>query len=306
MKRLFYSLMMVSFLGMLTVGFTGCTDDDPVSPGEVDVERPTNLKAYSDERSVGLSWSPSDSETDAAFAGYTVKYLEAGTTDTMLHTDGPGNGTIVSNLTNGVRYEFLVFGRTTSGNISASYAKILWSAAARQTSDIDNNVIKVYSTWSTNNSAIDIYNDAGKAEVIPQADVGDNPFITRGDLYVTSPLVDDAFLEIKSPDLANNKGLVTEFSSANPIAINNLNEYGQTTPPIASSYSLKSLTISANATQDGAMYFGRIKRGAGTYFYFRMLILRGQDGSLVQGTGADRYVELEFSYQSTAGNQFAK
>jgi fibronectin type III domain protein len=307
MKRFFSSLAMLSMIAVLAVGFNGCTEDDgPTSPTDQGVENPTQLKAYSDDQAIGLSWTPSASELQSNFAGYTIKVWSQGATDTMTYTTDKGNGAIITGLTNGVRYEIFVYGRSIPGNLSPSWSKIIWSPAVRHTMDTDGNVIKVYATTSnTFPSAIDIHNDQGKAEVISQKGT---EFATRGDLFVFAENAQSQSLEIRDPHSANNQGLPTQFSNVPIVEIDNLNDFVQSAPPSESTYIVDKVIVPSAAATIGRMYYGRLKRGPNEneYMYFRMLIKLGDDGSLVQGSDDDRFLELEFSYQSVPNVQYAK
>jgi hypothetical protein len=68
---------------------------------------------------------------------------------------------------------------------------------------------------------------------------------------------------------------------------------------------LKEITLSDITVNTGKVYFGRLVRGT-DFYYFRMLVKRGANGKLIQGSGNDRYVELAISFQNAPNNPFAK
>lgn len=302
MKRFFQSFTTLSLVAVLAMGFTGCSEDDNPVTTDNEIAPPTNVKAYSDDKSVGLEWTPSVNELESNFKGYVIRVRAANTTDTMYYElNQKANGVIINQLTNGTIYEFFVHGATTKGKLSSNYTKITWAPAVRQMNDKDGNVIKVYATTSSLPSAIDIYNPSGKAEVISQSGA---EFAARGDLFVFAENNNDA-LQIRAPQSAvGNPGPETKFYP-DPVNADNLNDYSMTSPFATGSYTATSLGIATGPSSTGKLYFGKLVRNEGEYF-FRMLVLRGSNGSLVQGSGDDRYVQLEFSYQTSPDVKYAK
>lgn len=300
MKRF---LIIPALLFGLTVGFSACTEDDnPVDTDPV-VSAPTNLKASSADKAIFLEWDASVDEDASNFGSYDITVFNRTTNDFEIPRNaGAGVHSIrIDGLDNGTRYVFTVRSVTELGKISSDYAEIEWSPAYRQNLDATGKVIKVYATTSTMyNSALDMYNAEGKAEVIAQSG---QVFKDRGDMYVyamnnTSPLM------IKSPAEANNKGMETQFSTAAAVMTDNMDAALALDPPSDGSYTLNELTVPAGSVTAGQVFFGRLVRGDGKY-YFRMQVVR-TGSSLIQGSGADRYVELKISFQNTPDNPFAK
>ncbi|HOJ03072.1 MAG TPA: fibronectin type III domain-containing protein [Bacteroidota bacterium] len=278
-------------------------DSNPID-ADPDVSAPSSLKAASADGAILLSWTASVSESASNFGSYEIAVLNKTTGTTLApRTAAKGITSLrIDGLKNGDRYEFTVRSLTTAGKKSTGFAQLEWSPAYRQTVDAMGNVIKVYATTSTNfNSGIDLFNADKKAEVIPQSG---QIFRDRGDLYVFAENNTSA-LSIISPDQASNKGLETQFSSVAPADADDLNAHLLGTAPATNSYTLKQFTISDVAVTTGKVYFGRLVRGTDNY-YFRMLIKRGSNGKLIQGSGADRYVELVVSFQDAANVPFAK
>lgn len=304
MRRLLFSLTTLSMIGVLSLGFSGCTEDDdnPITPVD-EVVAPTQLRAYSDDGIIGLDWNPSASETQSNFKGYYIKLVEVGTTDTTNLRADAGNGAYIDELTNGIRYYIRVYAEDTDNNLSANYSEITWAPATRQYQDNQGNEIQVYATTSaTKPSGIDIYNASGKAEVISQAGTA---FAQRGDLYVYAETGTSQALEIRSAQNAqNNPGPITYFNTKSPEDADNLSGIVQTSPPNDANYTLQSISIGDGPATIGKMYWGKLVRGSDE-FYFRMLV-RSVNGKLVQGSGAERYLVLEFSYQSMPNVQYAK
>lgn len=297
--KYFRILTMLALAALLAAGTTACDDNttDPVDTDPV-LAAPTNLKAASANNAVFLSWTASIDEAESNFGSYEITVLNKATNETLApRTAGKGINSIrVDGLTNGVRYQFTIRSVTNLGKEGTTFATIEWSPAVRQTA------VSVYATTSTTfNSAVDLYNANGDIEVIPQSG---QTFKDRGDLYVfaSSP---NSTLEITSPDQANNQGLETQFSNATPVDIDDLNGQLATEPPANGTYTLKKLVVQTGTATAGRVYWGRIVRGNDMY-YFRLLVKKGGNGSLVQGSGNDRFLEMGVSFQNAPNNPFAK
>ena len=76
-------------------------------------------------------------------------------------------------------------------------------------------------------------------------------------------------------------------------------------PPADNTYTLKEITIDLAPVTTGRVYFGRLVRGSDK-FYFRLLVKKGDQGFLVQGSGIDRFLEFQASFQDRANNPIAK
>ncbi|MBE0645913.1 MAG: fibronectin type III domain-containing protein [Bacteroidetes bacterium] len=303
--KTFRILTMVALAALLSSAFSACDDNttDPVDTDPV-LAAPSNLKAASANNAVFLSWTASIDEGESNFGSYEISVLNKSTNETLApRTAGKGITSVrVDGLTNGIRYQFTIRSVTNLGKEGTTFSTIEWSPAFRQTTDLNGLPIKVYATTSTSfNSAIDLYNDQGKAEVIPQSG---QTFKDRGDLYLYAQS-NTSTLSIISPDQANNQGMVTQFSNATPVDIDDLDAQLAMDPPTDASYTQKELTLNNGTVSAGKVYFGRIVRGT-DMFYFRLLVKKGGNGTLVQGSGADRYIEMVASFQNAPNNPFAK
>jgi hypothetical protein len=290
---------------LISVTFVACDEDgdNPITT-DPEVAAPTNLMAASADNAVILSWTASLDETADNFGTYDISVLNLATNATLVPKSAPkgATGLTISGLTNGVRYQFTIRSRTDLGNESTDFATIEWSPAFRQNQDVNNFPIKVYATTSTSfNSAIDLYNSNGKAEVIPQSG---QTFKDRGDMYVYASS-SSSTLSIISPMEANNQGMETQFSNVTPVDVDALDNQLASEPPAGSTYNQKSITLDNAGVSAGRIYWGRLVRGT-DFFYFRMLIKKGTNGKLVQGTGNDRFVEMNVSFQNAPNNPFAK
>lgn len=301
----FNVLKMFALAILVTVAFTAC-DEDTDNPVDTDPEvaAPTNLMAASDDGAVYLSWTPSVDESASNFGSYSIDVLNLSNNQSSTPiTAGAGISSVrIDGLTNGVQYAFTLRSVTDQGKESTDFAMIEWSPAERNDLDMDNNLIRVYATTSSLPlSGIDLYTDGGQTEVLSQAGT---EFQERGDLYVFAASTSDV-LKLMSPAEANNQGLETQFSSQAAVETDDLDDQLASEPPATSSYTLSEIQPDNGQVGAGHVFWGRLVRG-NDHFYFRLLIKRGSNGRLVQGTGADRYFEMVVSFQNAPNNPFAK
>jgi predicted small lipoprotein YifL len=298
MKSKITSLLALLFL----LTFAACDEDGSTGPLDPDVQAPKDLKASSADQALNLSWTPSISEGQENFGGYQVRVQNQSTNQFFIEVAPKGNGYNVSNLDNGTMYVVVVRAVTTSGKESNDFVRIEWAPAIRRAIDAAGQPIRVYATTSTTfNSAVDLFNADGKAEVIPQSGA---EFRERGDLYVFAESATSGALVIRTPSAANNKGLETQFSSVSYDA-DDLDEQTQSTAPAPATYTRNDIAISAMPVALGKVIYGRLKRGTDN-IYFRLLITRDSNGRMVRGSGNDRYLEMVVSYQHIANVPFAK
>lgn len=293
-----FRILSVAALLLVTIS----CDEETTGPIDAEVSAPTNLRAASASEAIILYWTPSASESQDNFGGYKITVLNKDDNQSFFENAPKGNGHTVTGLQNGTRYEITVHAMTTMDNESPTAANIEWAPAIRREVDQHGQSIRVHATTSTTfNSAVDLFNESGICEVIPQSG---QEFRDRGDLFVYAPTETSNFLVIRTPSAANNKGLETQFSTVSYNA-DDLDAQFTTTPPATNTYTSFEVTISSAPVDEGKVIYGRLKRGS-DYYYFRLLVKRGENGRMVQGSGADRYLELVVSFQHIRNIPFAK
>ncbi|MFZ1728884.1 MAG: fibronectin type III domain-containing protein [Bacteroidota bacterium] len=291
----------VLFVVALLAFSAACTEES-TGPIDADVTGPTNLRAASASEAIILNWTPSASESQDNFGGYRVTVLNKETNESFFENAPKGDGHTVMNLLNGTRYKITVAAVTSLDKESTSSVSIEWAPAVRRNVEQTGQAIRVYSTTSVNfNSAVDLFNESGICEVIPQSGP---EFKARGDLFVYAPDAGSNFLEIRSPSAANNQGMETQFSTVSYNS-DDLDEQYVTTPPATGTYTSPQVTITYAVVTAGKVIYGRLKRGT-DYYYFRLLVKRDATSKLVQGSGLDRYLEFVVSYQHIRNVPFAK
>jgi len=96
----------------------------------------------------------------------------------------------------------------------------------------------------------------------------------------------------------------TVISGSTTIAANSLDEHYANINPATLTYSKKVLSL-VNAANTGTIFYLRTGSSSANYHYARVFV-KPVAGKLIQGTSPDRYVQIEASYQETAGLGFAK
>jgi len=292
----------ISIFGL--VSLSTCSDNTPVEPSDPEVMGATNLRAYSAPIAVGLQWSSSHSEGQDNFGGYRITVINKNdySQRSVLAPKG-SNGYIISNLTNGTRYQFIVHGVTIKGKASADSTSVEWAPAPWNTTDAQGQQIRIYATTSALPSGIDLFTDHGKSEIL---ELTSPEFATRGDFFLYAQNSMSTTLELRSPDLSiTNPGLKTEFSNAPSFEADSFTEQYSTAPPSSATFMLSSITLTDKVVTKGRIFYGRLLRGSDKY-YFRILVKKGMFEKYIQGAGSDRYIEIEVSFQSTPNVPFAK
>jgi hypothetical protein len=288
---------------LLGIAAGACSDaSGPTTPTEPDLAPPYNLRAYSDDSTIGLSWDRSVDEGRLKFGSYAITLWDKATGDTVRKTAAAGTSSMrLRPLRNGDRYELTMVSVSSGGTRGSLSSSIEWSPARRVVRDIAGQFIRVYTSISSLPSGVDLLADSAHAEVL---DVTSTAFATRGDFYLYTPSF-VGIIQLMNPQISpSNPGQVTKFSSVSGIPASSLNDAPATSSPAFSTYTLDAVTIDYTVMDKGRIFFGRTQRGS-IWYYFRVLV-KSADGSLIQGFGADRYLELEASFQTGKSVPFAK
>jgi hypothetical protein len=286
-----------------TLAVQSCSDNGTNGPYDPVLMPPSNLMACADSGVVLLVWQTSASESWSNFGSYLFRVRAKANDSTYDATLPKGTTSLrVKGLKNGTRYEFVLFAISTQGKRSDDSARVEWAPSLRHSLDKDGLPIRVYASTSTLPSGLDMNNDGGQAEALS---VSAAAFKTRGDLFIyAANAVSD--LQIVSPHLSQvNPGFVTEFSNVQPVDADSLDAYYATSSPSTGTYTQAQLYVPTSYVSKGRIYFGRIVRG-GDKYYFRLFLKRDASGSLIHGTGFDRYIECEISYQDVRYVPFSK
>jgi hypothetical protein len=269
----------------------------------VTVFAPTNLRAYSaSPTSVSLLWNLSSSESEASFNNYLVQTKNpSGTIAATVNVARGVPNVTVSPLTEGVIYSFVVRSTATGGVVSSDSVSIRWSPARRYTTDsINGPPIQVYELRSTVGKAGLQFNSNNAYAMVRSLGLS-NPNRFLCDIFIDS--VGGGAICLKNIALLAGYPKVTVFSTEPLRDAADLND-PRLAPPDTTSYQLNRVNLpSAVVTQSKILY----AKSESDNKYVRILIQRNPaTGLLYFGSGSDRYVVLQLSYQNAAGNWFAR
>ena len=280
------------------------SEDNPVNTPAVLLLAPTNLRAYSaSQSSVGLQWDLSASESNAAFLNYSIKVKDSTGAAVLTQTVSKGNPqSVITGLTEGVTYTFVIRSNGTGGIVSADSASVVWSPARRLTTDSTNGPpIQVYEFASSSGaSGLQFYSiSSGAART--QSLRASNPDRALADVYLETNL--DGSISLNNMAISPVPNPKNTFFSSVMRDANDLDD-PQLAPPASSTYTLNTVTIpSAVATQAKILY----ARSVIDNKYVRILLQKNPATNLLYySVSPNRYVRVQLSYQNRAGNVYAQ
>ncbi len=298
MKGVTYTFLVLLVLQVII----GCDSSQPADPSPLLPSAPNDLRASAGSSAVFLAWTPSSDANHPEFAGYRITVRLSGDSVRQQIDLDKDSTCLVTGLMNGNMYTLDVHSRATTGLLSTTSVSIEWSPAERRAQVAANQPLRVYAvTASGYPSAVDLWTPDLSVELLH---LNTDAFRERASLYLHT-LGNASALIIRSPELAFDPGPQTRFATGYEAEANSLNEQLASSPPDTAAYTATFITLPNGTYAKGRVYFGKLIRPGGD-IYFRMLVKRGANGRMVQGTGENRYIEIEVSVQSAAGNVFAK
>jgi hypothetical protein len=280
-------------------------ESNPTTPAAPSLNPPTNLRAYSASiSSVGLLWDLSTSESDAAFVNYALTVKDPLGSVVATQSVSKGNPTtVVTGLTEGVIYTFVVRSAGTAGIYSADSASVLWSPARRLTAD------------STNGPPIQVYEFASSAGAsgLQFYSVSSGSARTRS-LNVNNPdrVFSDVFLQTNTADGSislNNlvsSGMASPKNTVFSTVMRDATELDDPmlAPPAISTYTSLTVQIpSTVVTQAKILYAKSVTDNK----YVRIMLKKNPVTNLLySGTSPNRYITVHVSYQDSTGNMYCR
>jgi hypothetical protein len=315
--------MKISALGKLlamlifsAILFTACesttdNDDDPVDDPKP--EAPTELKAMSlSDSEIMLTWTPSPSESHELFEGYMLYISSTGggpLTPVEVHKDD--RPYTVTDLDEGVIYEFKLVAKFTNGNESEGEAVVEWSPATRFEKDFYDQTIEVYEYTSQFGSGIDLFyfedeeNYGPKVLTVNSKADWNLGIDTRNDMLHIMPAKEITYAQ-DEPDPVQATEINTQFWAAD-----DLDEVFDSEALNASGEFKDNLIFDLNGDyvdpEKGVVLIVRSKEeGETKWNYSKILVKRDPEGNWLQGSGENEYLEMEISFQRALDVPYAK
>lgn len=264
----------------------------------------SNLQATSISKdTIHLKYDISPSESNARFQDYQLTWKEDATVDpggSKIVLRGT-NPIIVGGLIEGKIYLFTLVARYDNDSISTPIT-VKWSPASRFTLNNNDDIIRVYETASDLGSGLQMFSAADGAPrvrtVANGADWDLGIKTTDGKILVGSATklaynysgTPKATYIFKDKFLANSLDEVFDSRAMNDGTRNN--EYTEQVFDIKSE-------------QKSVVFYVRKIESGSSYTYAKVMA-KYVGGSFFQGSGTNRFIQFEISYQKTAGVPYAK
>lgn len=291
-------------LSTLTFGATwlGCKSDETTSPSTPTIVAPTNARAYSaSANSIGVRWTLSTSESDASFNGYVVRAKNpAGTIAVTANVAKGTAATLVSGLTDGVIYTFVIRSTATDGSESTDSTSVVWSPARRYE------------------------NESGQPAPIKVFETSSSTSFASGLIFFSASVVGPKTVSLLDPIDSSAIDVYVKTESNNAVSLNSSHVYrGNRRITRFNLFSLNDSTLSSPqaAPPDTTNYvnssylFDSVQVATGKILYFkgndgnygRILVERDPStGRLIWGSSPEQYLSLRISYQSVPYNPYSK
>ncbi len=275
---------------------------------------PKNFEATSkDSSSVLLVWDKSPMDKVTGNTNVFDHYHLMITDDKGTSISGPDLEVLpgvtsytVKNLKAGTIYDFELRNGFKNDTMSTA-SRIKWSPAFRFTNTTNGVAIKLYESASKNGSGLDLFNSAGGSsdvQNIANSNLWNLGINTKGGKLVFGSASDLGYTYTKTPQDAQvassyfRVNTLDEATDSQALSITD-NAFK------AQSYDILGELETASPTTGYVFIVRTMETGQTTYNYAKVFVKR-TGGKILQGTGTDRYIEVEVSYQTKAGVPYAK
>lgn len=287
--------------------FIGCEDTGTNTPVKFIPAPPSNLMALSlSETSIRIKWTPSPSESNAEFKGYRI-IAKSGTQTFNPITTGKGE-TIVDllGLDAGKIYDISVMAYT--NDTVSSAITISWAGAKRFRG------IRAYETASVNGSGIrlsdgmnlTIANGTQWDVCLDTRTVGGQDNWAFGSPQA-STYTDDNGRFIRGAQAGQPAKVTVIFSDSTAQGYTPFFIVADSLEAVFESQALgtgkKQVQIMLENLQNQArsiVFYAKTAEGN-----FAKILLKAANGSILQGTAPNRYVEIDYSFQTAANVPYA-
>lgn len=281
---------------IFALGIAGCNENDnPITPPTAP-DAPTGLMATSkNATTVSLKWTaPAAGVTPT---GYEISYAAGGTTKTM---DASATSADVVGLNEGTIYTFSVKAKNGTASSSASNA-VMWAPAKRLTG-----TFKLYSSKSSANGSGLQFSTASVLK-IGQGELWDICFDDKdGRPLLGSPGV-SGYVDANN-QFPNGKDAKIVALGRDYLGVNSLDEiFDVDSLSVAPTGGFKEVLKDLSTVPDKTKGYGFVVRSrtdAATVNFAKVLV-KSVGGNFVQGTGDEKFVEIEVSYQTMVNTPYA-
>lgn len=305
-KRILASLVLAS-----TVFFVSCEENSLIDPPSGTPMAPTNiLVSTRSETSIAVRWSRPSADTVTA-TGYDVIATPASGSPITVSASGTDSIATVTGLTEGTVYTFTVRAKAGS-NMSSSSNGVMWAPAKRTTV-----AGRMYVSASSQGSGLNLATGANLT--ITQGGQWDLCLDDKdGNILVGSPGVSGYVSQTGLPLFPNGQEAKLVRIGTRVYTANSLNDiwentsFGTAQGDNNPQYAEDLINLSSpvyNPANGGVGFIAAVFTGTNntTPVNFAKVLIKTNTAktSYVQGSGNDRYVEVEVSYQSSQNTPYA-
>ena len=288
--------------------FTACeeTEDGPLNPSTSNYPTAvTGLAAgCADENTIIFAWDEHNQNAESWFKDFLITIRAEGSIDsTTVVLAKTATEYKFENAVEGTIYNFSIVGRNDDNEYrTSSIATIQWATASQFKKNDNNADIKVYGSSSDFGSGLQLYNEDGEAPKVWK--------IASQANWNLGLSTKNNQVKFGSASALGYSNLTTcadaEITSLFNVDVDKLGDVVFEEKPATFTYSKKTIDllndpIAVKATK-GVMFFVRT---LDKKHYAKILILK-KNGSFLQGSGDDQYVQVYVSYQKVENVPFAK
>jgi len=287
-KTLYFAI----FFALTAIFITSCDDSTgPTDEGTIP-KPPTNLMAAS----VKLTWTPSVSETDSLFSSYVLTV--SGINDfAPVTVPATSNWFVFKGLEEGVEYTFSFQAKNSLGELSSA-KEIKWSPATQFTTDWKQLPIRIYESESSYESGLMVYNTNTFHPTTYKVENGANWTIglyTKNDEIAIGSASKLDYNYGSTPGTAEIGNIYTGILS--------LEDTFESKALDQQSFSAKKIDLKQYSSN--IAFVVRYHEAGSSKWTYAKVFVKYTNGSFLQGTASNRYVELQISHQLVPGIPYA-
>ena len=296
-------LSLLTALVAVMFAFNAC-EEDTVAPVEDTPTAPIGLEATSiNSTTVHLKWQNDGNIDLTQVKDYTVTYYPENTSSDNapeLSAAKANEAFEVTNLDEDKVFIFEVVTNYKNGN-SSTASTIKWAPAMRF-EKVDGNTIKLFASDVTDQgSGLALYEDDGLGDFFPTVKTIKN--IAEWNLGLDTKGGEIKFGSASQLSYANASTATESAAISEAVPAESLNEVFDSQKLDNKNYTQNFHTLTNVASS--VVVYVKHTNGAGEDHYSKIL-LKYVNGSFLQGTPGNQYVEIEVSYQVNAGFPYAK